>query len=338
MRQAMANAELGDDSYRDDPTVNRLQEVAADLLGKEDALFVPSGTMGNLISLMTWAQGRRGAELIVGDQAHILHNESGGYASLAGLAVRPVPNGRACPAPADVEAAIRPAASVGLFTALIALENTNNRCGGTVITLDQTRAIAGVAARHNVPLHLDGARIWNAAVALGLPARDLVAPVESLSFCFSKGLSCPIGSMVLGERAFIADARRNRKLVGGMMRQVGVLAAAGIVALEDMIDRLAEDHANARLLAERLGGLPGIALDLERVQTNIVRFFYNGPRSEDFVPRLNDQGVWLTGSIAEGLRCVTHYGINESDVRRAADIFESVVGTLAGKTPVAVTA
>jgi threonine aldolase len=338
MRDAMARAELGDDSYRDDPTVNRLQEVSADLLGKEDALFVPSGTMGNLVSLLTWGQGRRGAEVILGDQAHILHSESGSYASLAGLAVRPVPNGYGCPSPADVEAAIRPRAPLGLFTALVALENTQNRCGGTVITAQETRAVADVAARHQIPVHLDGARIWNAAVALGVPARDLVAPVDSLSFCFSKGLSCPIGSMVVGERAFIEDARRNRKLVGGAMRQVGVLAAAGLVALEEMVDRLVEDHSNARLLAERLVSLDGIVLDLERVQTNIVRFNYSGPRPDEFVARLRAAGVWITGSIAEGLRCVTHYGIAESDVSRAAEIVESVVEELAGKSRVAVPA
>jgi threonine aldolase len=338
MREAMARAELGDDSYRDDPTVNRLQEVAADLLGKEDALFVPSGTMGNLISLMTWSQGRRGAELIVGDQAHILHSESGGYASLAGLAVRTVPNGWACPAPADIEMAIRPKSPVGLFSALIAVENTQNRCGGTVISVEQTRAVAEVAKRHGIPCHLDGARIWNAAVAQGVPARELVAPVDSLSFCFSKGLSCPIGSMVVGTKAFIDDARRNRKLVGGAMRQVGVLAAAGLVALDEMIDRLAEDHANARLLAERLAGLPGIGLNLDTVETNIIRFNYTGPRPDDLVARLRADGLWVTGTVAEGLRCVTHYGIGESDVRRAAEIFESVIADLAGRSAVAVAA
>src|SRR5207244_1599166 len=164
------------------------------------------------------------------------------------------------------------------------------------------------AARHGVPVHLDGARVWNAAVALGVPAKDLVAPVDSLSFCFSKGLSCPVGSMVVGTKEFIDDARRNRKLVGGMMRQVGVLAAAGLVALDEMIDRLAEDHANARILADRIAPLPGIVLDLDRVETNIVRFDYRGPSPDELVPRLRAAGLWLTGSVAEGLRCVTHYG------------------------------
>jgi threonine aldolase len=308
------------------------------LLGKEDALFVASGTMGNLVSLLTWSQGRRGGEVILGDQAHILHSESGGYASLAGLAVRTVPNGRGCPSPEDVEAAIRPTAPVGLFTALIEIENTQNRCGGTAITVEETRAIADVARRHKLPLHLDGARVFNAAVALGVEARDLVAPVDSLSFCLSKGLSCPIGSVVVGERAFIDDARRNRKLVGGAMRQVGVLAAAGIVALEEMIDRLAEDHANARILADRLAQLPGIKIDLDRVETNIVRFDYTGPSPDQLVPSLRAAGVLLTGSVAEGLRCVTHYGIVEADVIKAADVFESVLGSLAGASPVAVRA
>lgn len=338
MREAMARAALGDDSYGDDPTVNRLQEVAADLLGKEDALFVASGTMGNLVALLTWGQGRRGGEVVLGDQAHILHSESGGYAALAGLAVRPVPNGRACPSPADIEAAIRPKAPVGLYTALVALENTQNRCGGTVVTVEETRAVAEVAHRHGVPVHLDGARIFNAAIRLGVPARELAAPVDSLSFCFSKGLSCPIGSMLVGSKAFIADARRNRKLVGGGMRQVGVLAAAGLVALEEMIDRLAEDHANARILAERLAQLPGIVIDLDRVETNIVRFNYAGPGAERFVQRARERGVWMTGSIAEGLRCVTHYGISEADVRRAAEIIEAVIEELAGAARTAVPA
>lgn len=338
MREAMARAEVGDDSYRDDPTVNRLQEVAADLLGKEDALFVPSGTMGNLVCLLTWAQGRRGGEVVAGDESHFLHNEAGGYAAVAGLAVRAVPNGHGCPTPADVEAAIRPPAPLGLFTAVVSLENTHNRCGGTAITVEETTAVAEVAARHKVPLHLDGARIWNAAVALNVPARELAAPARSMSFCFSKGLSCPVGSIVLGERAFIDEARHNRKMLGGGLRQVGVLAAAALVALEEMIGRLAEDHANARLLAERLASLPGLVLDLELVQTNIVRFDYEGPSSDQFVARLKGHGLWVTGSILEGLRCVTHYGISELDVRHAADIVESVVIELAGKHSVPVAA
>jgi threonine aldolase len=338
MREAMARAEVGDDSYRDDPTVNRLQETAAELLGKEDALFVSSGTQGNLVSLMSWNQGRRGGEMIVGEENHVLHSEAGGYAALAGLAVRMVPSRRGCPSADDIEAAIRPPATVGLFTALIELENTHNRCGGTAITVEETRAVAAVAKQHGLPIHLDGARIFNAAVALDVPARDLVEPVDSLSFCFSKGLSCPVGSMVVGSRAFIDEARRNRKLVGGMMRQVGVLAAAGLVALDEMIPRLAEDHANARLLAERIAALPGIEIDLDRVDTNIVRFDYAGPQPDRLVARIKEQGLLVTGSVQEGLRMVTHYGIVEADVRRAADILEAVIEELAGKTAVAVTA
>jgi threonine aldolase len=331
MREAMAKAEVGDDAYRDDPTVNRLQEVAADMLGKEDALFVPSGTMGNLVCLLTWAQGRRGGEIVAGSESHFLHNEAGGYGAVAGLAVRPVPNGRGCPSPTDVEAAIRPKAPLGVYTAVVALENTHNRCGGTAITVEETRGVAEVAARHNVPLHLDAARIWNAAVALNVPASELAAPASSMSFCFSKGLSCPVGSIVLGDRAFIDEARHNRKMLGGGLRQVGVLAAAALVALEEMIGRLAEDHANARLLAERLASLPGIVLDLERVQTNIVRFNYEGPGAEQLVGRLKDRGLLITGSIFEGLRCVTHYGIDEPDVRQAADGVEAVIVELTGK-------
>ena len=338
MREAMARADVGDDSYRDDPTVNRLQEATADLLGKEDALFVPSGTMGNLVCLLTWSQGKRGAEVVLGDQAHILHSESGSYASLAGLAVRPIPNGRACPSPADVEQAIRPTAPVGLFTALVALENTQNRCGGTVISVEETREIKAVADRHGIPLHLDGARIWNAAVAQGIQPRELAAPADSLSVCFSKGLACPVGSIVVGSKAFVDDARRNRKLVGGAMRQVGVLAAAALVAIDEMIDRLAEDHANARLLAERMHPLPSIEFDLATVETNIVRFNYTGPAPERFVQRVKERGVLMTGSVGEGLRVVTHYGITEADVRRAAEVFETAVMELAGKSAVAVTA
>ena len=195
-----------------------------------------------------------------------------------------------------------------------------------------------MANRHGIPLHLDGARIWNAAVAQGIQPRELAAPADSLSVCFSKGLACPVGSIVVGSKAFVDDARRNRKLVGGAMRQVGVLAAAALVAIDEMIDRLAEDHANARLLAERMHPLPGIEFDLATVETNIVRFNYTGPAPEQFVQRVKERGVLMTGSVSEGLRVVTHYGITEADVRRATEVFETVVMELAGKSAVAVTA
>ena len=250
MRRAMADAKLGDDGWGDDQTVNNLQEKVADLLGKESALFVPSGTMANLVSILTHCQ--RGDEIIVGDQSHIYYYEYGGASSFGGVAYRLLPNAEdGTLDPATVKAAIRPATPRFPRTALVCLENTHNRCNGAVLTPEYTKDISDIAHGYGSEIHLDDARIFNAAVALGIDVRELVNSVDSVTFCFSKGLSCPIGSMICGTKAFIEKARRIRNALGGGMRQVGILASAAIVALDSMVDRLHEDHSNAHHLAQQ---------------------------------------------------------------------------------------
>ena len=271
MRRAMAEAEVGDDVFGEDPTVNRLEEMAAGRVGKEAALFVASGTMGNLVSLL--AQCGRGDEIILGDQAHTYINEQGGAAALGGIHPRVVPNepdgtldlGR-------VAAAIRSDNIHYPRTRLVAVENTQNLCSGVALTPEYMHALGRLARQHGLRVHVDGARIFNAAIALGVDVKSLTEDADSLTFCLSKGLGAPVGSLVCGSKAFIAEARRARKVLGGGMRQAGVLAAAGIVALESMVDRLAEDHANARLLSAGLSELPWIQVDPVPLRTNIVYF------------------------------------------------------------------
>ena len=253
MRRAMAAAEVGDDVFGEDPSINELQERAAAVLGKEAGLLTSSGTMSNLIS--TLAYSSHGDEIVMGDQAHMFWNESAGQAALAGVQTRLVPNdsqGRMDPE--DVAAAIRPPGNLHFpRTSMLCLENTHNRCSGGVLTPEDTKSVCDVAHEAGVPVHLDGARIFNAAIALEVPAAALVREVDDLSFCLSKSLSCPVGSVLVGSQEFIDNARRWRKMLGGGMRQAGVLAAAGLVALDTMVDRLAEDHQNARRLGPRLG-------------------------------------------------------------------------------------
>jgi threonine aldolase len=313
MRQAMAQAEVGDDGWGEDPTVNRLQELAAEKMGKEAALFVPSGTMGNLVAALTHCG--RGAEMIVGSESHILYYEVGGTSALGGIPLRTIDNDRLGRLdPKAVEAAIRPPYIGFPTTGLISLENTHNRCGGTTPSLDYMRSISQIAAQHEVPIHLDGARIFNAATHLGVTAKDLAKEATSVLFCLSKGLSAPVGSLLCGPSDFIDAARKNRRMVGGAMRQAGVIAAAGIVALETMIDRLAEDHANAKTLAEGLAALPSIALDPDIVHTNIVAYKLEGGDAADFASRLEEKGVRISTLSERRLRMVTHFGIEQSDV------------------------
>ncbi len=318
MREAMYRAEVGDDVFGEDPTVNRLQEMAAERVGKEAALFVASGTMANLVSVLTHCG--RGDEMIVGDRAHMFLYEAGGASALGGVHVRTVPNQPdGTLRPADVEAAIRPDNVHFPRSRLVALENTHNRCGGAALSAEQIHAVAAVAHAHGLRVHLDGARIFNAAIALGVPASTLAAEADSVSFCLSKGLSAPVGSLICSSREFIAEARRNRKIVGGGMRQAGVLAAAGIVALEEMIDRLAEDHANARLLAEAIAEIPGLAIDPRTVQTNIVIFEVTDPAltPAELSRRLLAEGVKIDPIEERKLRAVTHYGIERAHIEEA---------------------
>lgn len=314
MRQAMAEAEVGDDVFGEDPTVRRLEALGAKLMGKEAALFVVSGTMGNLACLL--AHCGRGDEAIVGAEAHILHYEVAGAAAAGGIQLRAVPNDGHGMLDLDaVEATIRGQNVHWPRTALVCLENTQNRCGGGVLSPDEIAAAAKLARRHDAAVHMDGARIFNAAVALGVPAAELTAEVDSVTFCLSKGLSAPVGSVVCGSAEFIGRARKARKLLGGGMRQAGVIAAAGIVALETMIDRLAEDHKHARLLAQGLAQVPGFRIDSEAVQTNIV--ISDVPDAIPLTRRLREAGLLTTIYGPTRLRMVTHYGIERADIEEA---------------------
>lgn len=327
MREAMYRAELGDDVMGEDPTVNRLEALAAEMTGKEAALLGVSGTMGNLLALL--AHCRRGEEAILGDNSHIYNYEAGGASALGGIVLHPVSTGRFGELPlAEVRRAIRPAASNIHYAppGVICVESTHNRCGGTILPRAYLREVSAVADHGGIPVHLDGSRIFNAAVALQCDVREFTASVDSVQFCLSKGLSAPVGSLVCGREAFIARARRLRKMVGGGMRQAGIIAAAGIVALTEMVDRLAEDHGNARRLAEGLVDLPGLKLDLDTVQTNIVIF---GPRQlppegPSFARVLAREGVKV-GDIGDGrFRAVTHYGITGKDIDEAVAIVRRV--------------
>ena len=316
MREAMAAADVGDDVHGEDPTVLRLEEMAARLMGKEAAVFVASGTMGNLTCLL--AHCERGDEAIVGSEAHVLHYEAGGVPALASVQLRTVPNDdHGMLDVVAIEEAIRPKNLHFPHTAVICLENTHNRCGGGVLTLEEMAEVGSVAREYGIRVHLDGARIFNAAVALGVPASKLTEHVDSVTFCFSKGLSAPVGSIVCGTEEFVARARRARKMVGGGMRQVGVIAAPAIVALETMIDRLAEDHENAKLLAEGLAGLPGLRVDLERVQSNIVIADVN--EGQTFQRKLRDAGVLTSALGPRRIRFVTHYGVTRDDIQDALE-------------------
>lgn len=325
MRQAMAAAEVGDDVLGDDPTVNRLEAMAAERTGKEAALFVASGTMGNLVALLTHCQ--RGQEMIVGDQSHTFINEAGGAAALGGIHPRPVknqPDGTL--ALADIEAAIRGENVHYPRTRLICLENTHNSCFGTPLTVEYVQAVGDRARSRGLKLHVDGARIFNAAVALGVDVKDLAAPADSIQFCLSKGLGSPVGSLLCGTREFIYEARRNRKMVGGGMRQAGVLAATGIISLTKMVDRLAEDHTNARRLMQGIAGIPGLVA--EPVHTNIAYFrFAPGTKlsEAEFVQALEQRNVRLLSSGPCRFRAVTHCWVDSSDIEAAIEAMRQVM-------------
>jgi threonine aldolase len=327
MRKAMAEAEVGDDQYGEDPTVNRLEERAAEIVGKEAAVYVGSGMLGNLCGVLS--QAGRGDEVILGDLAHIYQNEMGAFTVLGGLHGRVVPNRDGMPSLEDIEAAIRP--SVGAFprSALLCLENSHNNCGGSVITAAQTRAAADLAHERGLKVHLDGARIFNAAAALGVDVKDLVAPVDTVQFCFSKGLSAPVGSILCGPRDTVARARKVRKLLGGAMRQAGVIAAAALVGLETMRERLVEDHVNARALADGLAAIRGIKIDAAKVVTNIVSFEVDPAAMDagDFQKACAERGLRLSRYLGNSprLRMVTHANVSRTDVDAALAIMSAVL-------------
>ncbi len=327
MRQAMFEAKLGDDVMGEDPTVNRLQALAAEMLGKEAALFVPSGTMANLVALLTHCQ--RGDEAIMGHISHMFLFEGGGAAVVGGIQPRTVPNQpNGTMDLGDIEAAMRDPANPHFpRSRLICLENTHNRCGGAVLTPAYTSQVRALADRYGLAVHLDGARVFNAAVALRLPIAEVVADVDSVSFCLSKGLSAPVGSLVCGSKGFIQEALRQRKVLGGGMRQAGVLAAAGIVALETMVDRLAEDQANAKRLAEGLSQLPGIVLNPEQVSSNLIIFGLDltAPSGAELKADLEAWGVKIHAMGGRKVRVLTHYGIEAEDVDYALTAIRAVL-------------
>jgi threonine aldolase len=327
MRRAMAEAEVGDDVYGEDPTINRLQEIAASMLGKEAGLFVPSGTMGNLASIL--AHCGRGDEVILGNLAHTFLFEAGGISALGGIHSCQIPNQPdGTLALEDIRQAIRPDNIHDPITRLITLENTHNRCGGVALTAEYTQSVGELARQHGLRLHLDGARIFNAAVFLGVPAAKLAAPADSVTFCLSKGLSAPVGSVICGSKTFIHQALRIRKQLGGGMRQAGVLAAAGIVALETMIDRLADDHRRAKTLAKGLSEIPHLSLDTGSPYTNMI-FLCLAPTSplspDRLVELLAQRGVRI-GLVSERrFRLVTHYWIDEAAVDRVLNTFGDIL-------------
>lgn len=326
MRQAMFEAPVGDDVYGEDPTINQLEAEAAAIVGKEAALFLPSGTMGNQVAILTHTN--RGEEVVMEAESHVFYYEVGGIAALSGCQSRPVPGFRGAMDPERVEAAIRPAGNIHYpRTALVCVENTHNRSGGCILPQENIAAVAEVAHRYGVPVHMDGARIFNAAVAQGISAKEIAAPVDSVMFCLSKGLAAPVGSMLTGSRDFIARARKNRKLLGGGMRQAGILAAAGLVALHTMIDRLAEDHANARRLARGLQEIAGLEVDLETVQTNMVMFDILDPRwdGRSLAQALTRAGVICNENGPRRIRLVTHKDVAAEDIPEALDRIEQVL-------------
>ena len=328
MRAAMAAAEVGDDVWDEDPTIHRLQQRAAEMVGKEASLFVPSGTMGNLCALLSHTQP--GQEVIVELDSHIFQNEVAGASVAGGLQLRPLDTQDGRLDPDQVRRAIRPADIHEPTTGLLCLENTHNRKGGTCLSARQTIALCEVAHEAGFPVHLDGARVFNSAVAQRIDARELTAHVDSVMFCLSKGLSAPVGSMLAGSGDFIERARRMRKMLGGGMRQAGVLAAAGLCALNEMVDRLAEDHANARRLAEGLQGLPGVDIDLSRVETNMVFGDCRPPLTAGaFLTRCREVGVLLDQASPVRWRMVTHRGVTAEDVDYAVDAVRRAFGATA---------
>ncbi len=328
MLAAIRHAELGDDVFGEDPTVNRLEKMAAEKMGKEAALLVTSGTQANLTALMS--NTKRGDLVILEAESHIYWYEVGGISQLAGLLPWPVKSSLGALAPEDVETAIRPADIHFPEPSLVCLENTHNRHGGTIITPSQIKAVREVAQAHGLRLYVDGARIFNAAVALKADVKEFTKHVDNLMFCLSKSLCCPIGSLLVGTNEFIEKARKLRKVLGGGMRQAGVIAAPGIVALESMIERLAEDHGNARRLAEGIAKIDEIQVDLGCVQTNMVCFDISGLGIADdlFLSKLKEKGI-LALTLAESkVRLVTHRGIGKEHVEKAIAAIESIANEL----------
>ena len=325
MREAMKNANVGDDVYQEDPTVNLLEKLAAKKLEKEEALFVPSGTMGNLIAVLTHCQ--RGDEVILEMDSHIYYYEAGGMSAVAGVIPRLITGDKGILNPQDIKKVLRKENIHYPKTTLICVENTHNRAGGTIASPKVIKEICQLAHQQSIQVHLDGARIFNAAIALNIKPALLTKDVDSVMFCLSKGLSAPVGSILAGSKEFIQRARKNRKMLGGGMRQAGILAAAGIIAIENMVERLEEDHKNARILGEGLADIGGINVDLETIQTNMVNIDLNksGMDTYKFLPKLAEHNILGSPRPPNKVRLVTHYGISEEDIYATIKAIKEIV-------------
>jgi threonine aldolase len=321
MREAMARAEVGDDVFGDDPTVKELESETAALLGKEAALFTPSGTMANQLAIRSHTEP--GDEILVEGNAHIYYYEAGGPAALSGVMCRCLDGRRGVFTAADLEAALRPADQHFARTRLVCIENTHNRGGGKIWSIEQVRQVASAARKHNLQLHLDGARLWNASVATGTAEREYAAMFDTVSVCFSKGLGAPVGSALVGSTALIDRARRFRKMLGGGMRQAGIIAAGALFALRHHRARLAEDHLNAKLLAAGLAGSQAIETDAEEVETNMVRFRSRSIPAEQLVERLRTHGVLMLAVGLDTIRAVTHLMVSAPDIEEAVKIISA---------------
>lgn len=324
MRMAMAEAEVGDDVLGDDPTVQKLEALAASIMGKEAGLFVPSGTMGNSIGVKMWTQELQ--EVVVEEKCHIYNMESTHLTFISRVTPRPLPSKRGALDPDLVKSNIRAASVQTPKTSLICLENTHNNWGGAVIPLETFKGIRKVADEYGLKIHLDGARIFNASLAAGIPVKEYAKHCDSVMFCLSKGLCSPVGSMLVSDQATIDYARRLRKALGGGMRQAGVLAACGLISLTRMVDRLKEDHARARKLAEAIHDLPGITLNPAEVETNIIVFYFNHPKITipELLARLKEKGILALG-VFGGVRLVTHKDVDDEDVERAIKAFREIL-------------
>jgi len=324
MRKAMAEAIVGDDVLGDDPTVQKLESMSAEMMGKEASLYVPSGTMGNSIAVKVWTTELD--EVIVEAKSHIYNMESTHMTFISRITPRPITSNRGAMDPEEIESNIRIPSVHFPRTSLICVENTHNAWSGAVVPMENLRAVREVADKHNLKIHFDGARVFNASVASGTPVKEYAKIGDSMMFCLSKGLSSPVGSMLVGSRDFIEYARRIRKVLGGGMRQVGILAAAGIISLTEMVDRLKEDHVRAKNLALGIAGLPGIDLDPENIETDIIIFGFNHPTlsTQELLSRLEDRGI-LALPVAGGSRFVTNKDIDDEDIDSAIAAFRAIL-------------
>ncbi len=324
MLEEMMKAEVGDDVFGEDPTVNRLQRRVAELFKKDDALFIPSGTMGNEIAIKAYTQP--GDEVIVEQDSHIFVYETAGASLLSGVQLRPLPGTKGLLHAAQIQRAIRPKAYYLPPTKLICMENTHGRAGGTILPLDEIARVRDLSLREKIPMHLDGARLWNACAATGLPPERYAAYFDSLSVCFSKGLGAPIGSMLVGTAEFIERARRYRKIFGGGMRQVGILASAAAYALDHNFERLKLDHDNARYLAEGLQGMNQLKIDMDEVQTNmvIIEIEGTGKTQTEVLKLLKDNEILMTPERFSSIRAVTHLDVSREDIGRAVEVFRAL--------------